>query len=177
LKSEIPIINEFSFRRKKMRILVATDGSEFSRVAIEKCRYIIAQPSETEVKIVSVYPEVLPLDIFPQSIEYAEKHQTAEQINAERYLTEAREILGKHFLDSGIQISTETLVGSTDRQIIEKAKEWEADLIVVGSHGRGFWGRTIVGSVTDSIVHHAPCSVLVVRRPNKSQETDLREMI
>ena len=38
------------------------------------------------------------------------------------------------------------------------------DLIVVGSHGRGFWGR-LLGSVSDGVVHHAPCSVLVVRKP------------
>ena len=55
---------------------------------------------------------------------------------------------------------------SEKEQIIELAREWGADLIVVGSHGRGFWGR-LLGSVSTGVVHHAPCSVLVVRKREK----------
>jgi len=54
-------------------------------------------------------------------------------------------------------------MGAPSRMIIESATNWGADLIVVGSHGRGFWGRVMLGSVSDAILHHAPCSVLVVR--------------
>lgn len=69
------------------------------------------------------------------------------------------------------------LNGAADRAIIETAKEWEADLIVVGSHGRGFWGRLTAGSVSDSLVHHAPCSVLVARKPESfSKDESKREI-
>ena len=67
------------------------------------------------------------------------------------------------FPDGEFVVNTEVLRGPPDQQIIEKAKEWKADLIVVGSHGRGFWGR-LLGSVSNGVVHHAPCSVLVVRK-------------
>ena len=60
-------------------------------------------------------------------------------------------------------------MGATNRVIIETAKDWNADLIVVGSHGRGFWGRTMIGSVSDSVIHHAPCSVLVVRKTDRKK--------
>lgn len=65
----------------------------------------------------------------------------------------------------GAQISVETMTtsGSAERAVIEEAERWGADLIVTGSHGRGFWGRAFIGSVSRGIVHHAPCSVLVVR--------------
>lgn len=144
-----------------MKIIVATDGSEFSRKAVEECCRIIVNPEETKIKVVSVYPAVLPLDEFPDSLNYAEKQQETEQQNAEKYVNQAKEIFQNHFLN--LEITTETLNGSIDHQLIECAKKWKADLIVVGSHGRGFWGRLIVGSVADSIVHHAPCSVLIVR--------------
>jgi nucleotide-binding universal stress UspA family protein len=53
--------------------------------------------------------------------------------------------------------------GPAAKEIIDKAERWRADLIVVGSHGYGFWGR-LLGSVSNYVVHNAPCSVLVVRK-------------
>lgn len=144
-----------------MKIIVATDGSEFSGKAVEECCRIIVNPEETKIKIISVYPAVLPLDEFSDSLNYAEKQQEAERQNAEKYVNEAKKIFQNYSLN--LEITTETLNGSIDYQLIEYARKWKADLIVVGSHGRGFWGRLIVGSVADSLVHHAPCSVLIVR--------------
>jgi nucleotide-binding universal stress UspA family protein len=53
--------------------------------------------------------------------------------------------------------------GDARSVIIDEAKEWEADLIVVGSHGYTGLKRLLIGSVAQSVVHHAPCSVEVVR--------------
>jgi nucleotide-binding universal stress UspA family protein len=47
--------------------------------------------------------------------------------------------------------------------IVDEAKEWGADLIVVGSHGYTGLKRLLLGSVAQSVVTHAPCSVEVVR--------------
>jgi nucleotide-binding universal stress UspA family protein len=47
--------------------------------------------------------------------------------------------------------------------ILEAADQFGADLLIVGSHGRGFWGRLTLGSVSDAVVHHAKYPVLVVR--------------
>ncbi len=51
--------------------------------------------------------------------------------------------------------------------IVEEAQKWSADLIVLGSHGYGFWERMLLGSVSNAVVHHAPCSVLIVRNKGK----------
>jgi nucleotide-binding universal stress UspA family protein len=67
------------------------------------------------------------------------------------------------FENSGVEISGELLFGSPDSRIVEAAESFGADLIVVGSHGYNRWERLLLGSVSASVVHHAPCSVLVVR--------------
>ena len=73
-------------------------------------------------------------------------------------------MISEYFPDSAIKVETEIKAGSPDQIILETAKEWKPNVIVVGSHGRGFWGRLTLGSVSDSVIHHAPCSVLVVRK-------------
>ncbi len=53
--------------------------------------------------------------------------------------------------------------GKPASRIVEVAKNWSADLIVMGSHGRGKVQGLLLGSVSEGVLHHAPCPVLVVR--------------
>jgi nucleotide-binding universal stress UspA family protein len=53
--------------------------------------------------------------------------------------------------------------GRPGPEIVKAAQEWGADLIVIGSHGRRGLTRTLMGSVAEAVMHHAPCPVLVVR--------------
>jgi nucleotide-binding universal stress UspA family protein len=53
--------------------------------------------------------------------------------------------------------------GNPAEAIVRAAKEWPADLVVIGSHGRGGLKRALVGSVAEGVMRHAPCPVLVVR--------------
>jgi len=147
-----------------MKILLATDGSEFSREAVEKACQMLVTPEDTEIKIVCVYTPVVPLDAFPQSAEYSEKLEEKERADAESFVRAAAALVKEYFPESDVKIETEIKTGAPDQIIIETAKEWKPNVIVVGSHGRGFWGRLTLGSVTDSIIHHAPCSVFVVRK-------------
>lgn len=54
-------------------------------------------------------------------------------------------------------------VGRPGVEIVKAATEWPADVVVIGSHGRGGVERTLLGSVAETVVRHAPCPVLVVR--------------
>ncbi|HVN39140.1 MAG TPA: universal stress protein [Myxococcota bacterium] len=54
-------------------------------------------------------------------------------------------------------------VGRPGAEIVKVAEDWPADVIVIGSHGRGGATRLLVGSVAESVMRHAPCPVLVVR--------------
>ncbi len=56
--------------------------------------------------------------------------------------------------------------GERAEEIVKTAREWSADLIVVGTRARGVVARTLLGSVADAVVRHAPCPVLVVPAPS-----------
>ena len=155
-----------------MKILIATDGSRFAREAVDFAANIIAQPDTTEVKFVSV---VVPfaLNEIETLIEASEElaadpsNEAARQ--AEATGRQSAEEFKEKFPGTKIEVTSEVLGGAAARAIVEKAEEWNADLIVVGSHGYGFWKRSWLGSVSDRVVHHAPCAVLVVR--TRSDET------
>jgi nucleotide-binding universal stress UspA family protein len=148
-----------------MKILIATDGSDFSKAAIEECCKYVIRPERDSVLIVSAYEDAYPIaaEPFAISAEYYQKLEDAIVQQSGNYVDDALAFVRKQFPDPGLSVSSEVLRGAPDQQIVEKASEWGADLIVVGSHGRGFWGR-LLGSVSNGVVHHAPCSVLVVRK-------------
>jgi nucleotide-binding universal stress UspA family protein len=58
---------------------------------------------------------------------------------------------------------TFTQIGKPADVIIKAASDWAADVIVLGSHGRGGVTRALIGSVAEDVLRHAPCPVFVVR--------------
>ena len=64
--------------------------------------------------------------------------------------------------DAGVNAEFTQTSGEPPRTICEVAKNWGADLIVVGSHGRKGLSELLLGSVSNYVMHHAPCSVLVL---------------
>ena len=149
-----------------MKILIATDGSEYSEAAVNECCRMVLRPDDADVLIVSAYENAYPMaaEPFAISADYYQHLDDAVREQANGFLETARDQILTHFPAANFPLKIEVLRGSPAQQIIEKAEEWIADLIVVGSHGRGFWGR-MLGSVSNSVVHHASCSVLVVRKP------------
>ena len=148
-----------------MKILIAVDGSEYSRAAVAEACHLIVKPDSTEIKIISAYEDAYPITAEPFAIsaDYYQKVDEAVQQQTTIFLSDAEKQCRSFFPGVTLKLTTEVLHGAPDQQILETAKDWGADLIVVGSHGRGFWGR-MLGSVSDGVVHHAPCSVLVVRK-------------
>ncbi len=148
-----------------MKILLATDGTKHSDCALR----IIDKFNLTEgdeIKIVSVVDMALPLSIDMYGPGYlpstAEIEKSAQE-SAEKLLQTNREKILQSFSGKNVFVSTDVLFGSPDSRIVETAEEMNADLIIVGSHGYNRWERLLLGSVSDSVIHHAPCSVLVVR--------------
>jgi nucleotide-binding universal stress UspA family protein len=80
---------------------------------------------------------------------------------AERVVADARKTLNA----TGLNLceGEATPEGEPRTEILDKAKAWGADLIVLGSHGRQGWDRLLMGSVAESVALHAHCSVQVVR--------------
>ena len=150
-----------------MKILLATDGTKHSDSAVETIKNF--QFSETdEIKIVSVVDMALPLaiDIYAGYVPTTSEIETTARENAEKVLETTSQKI-REIVSADVFISTEILFGSPDSRIVETAEKIGADLIIVGSHGYNRWERLLLGSVSDSVVHHAPCSVLVVRTPKQ----------
>ena len=148
-----------------MKIIIATDGSECSTVAVEKCCELLDLSNRNTIRIVSAFELQVPMATEPFAISadaYKRLDEFAEQ-NAQANVNKAAEIIKSRFPDTANHIETSGRLGRPAQIILEEAEGWGADLIVMGSHGRGFWGRLALGSVSSAVVHHAKCSVLVVR--------------
>jgi nucleotide-binding universal stress UspA family protein len=141
--------------RGGMRILLATDGSEYSLAA---ARSVSERPwpDGTEVKVISVVNPNL-RSIY--GVAEVMVTQEGEAEGSQGAVKEAVQIVS----DSGLKANGETAVGSAKTFIVERAKEWGAHLVVVGSHGRRGSERLLLGSVSEFVANHAHCSAEVIR--------------
>ena len=153
-----------------MKILIATDGSVFSDAAIEKICQILKTAEKTEVKIVSAYEQPIMAVAAPYSLSggYNPVLETEMKGLATHALLQAEEKIRERLPALKENLTTRVLCGSPAQAVVDEAEDWGADLIVVGSHGRGFWERTFIGSVSGSILNHAHCSVLVVKKDREN---------
>lgn len=151
-----------------MKILLATDGTIHSQAALDAVSKFNLTGAD-EVKIVSVVDMAVPLtvDMYGGYVPATGEIEKAARENAQRILEESSFEIREKLADRNVSVSTEALFGSPESRIVETAEEMNADLIIVGSHGYNRWERLLLGSVSDSVVHHAPCSVLVVRTAKK----------
>ena len=144
-----------------MKILLAIDGSDCSKAAVHRVGGY-GWPPDAHVRIITVDPPLgdslvgaaTGLSAYDELV-----RRQREEANAN--LVEAVAML-KH-LAPNLMVTAELLEGAPKERIIEDARSWGADLIVVGSHGRGTFRSLFLGSVSLAVVVGAPCSVLVAR--------------
>jgi nucleotide-binding universal stress UspA family protein len=131
------------------RLLLAYDGSDPARRALERVADLAGL---ADVTILTVFPTTFTsLGPVPPP---------AEDVDAARgRLGEATELLQSR----GLRARGEEALGDPAQQILEETRRREVDLVVVGSHGKRFAERILVGSVSSKVVAHAGCDVLVVR--------------
>ena len=147
-----------------MKGLVATEGSKFSNAAINKCCAMLDRSTDTDIRIVAASkPAVVPAEPFAISAEYIQALDEDSRMRAEKVVSIAEQEIRRRMPEIGNKLTTTVSSGAPAQVIVDEAEKWGADLIVVGSHGYGFWQRALLGSVSNAVVHHAPCSVLVVR--------------
>lgn len=144
-----------------MRILIATDGSSYSDAAV---RSVGARswPSDTEFLIFSV-AEPLLTHIDPMFVPYQNYAIENLRTQHQEFVEHAKRALEKRHPHCSIAVAITD--GSAGEEIVQKAKEWSADFIVVGSHGRKGLEKFLLGSVAEFIVSRAHCSVEVVKLP------------
>lgn len=148
-----------------MKILIATDGSNFSQRALEKACELARKWDTVSFRVISVYEAQVPMaaEPFAISAEYFQKLDDFARQRSEASVEKSVEFIKARLPNAAISITSSVELGIPAQVIVEEARRWGADLVVVGSHGYGFWGRLALGSVSDAVVHHSPCSVLVVR--------------
>ena len=151
-----------------MKILLAVDGSTCSDRAVEE----IARrpwPKGSEIKVISavalpVMPAMEPYGLSP---DYFAELKDGERKRAQLAVDGALHRL-RTVEDKTLEVTGEIIQDAPKRAILEKADDWGADLIVVGSHGYGPLDRFLLGSVSSAVATHANCSVEIVRcRPDK----------
>ncbi len=146
-----------------MRILLAIDDSEFSDAAV---RTVIAQarPEVAEIRVLHVVeaiPAYLARDAGPRFLTDIEAIRQ-DWLNWAKKLVEK---FARQLRSAGFKVSTAVEEGDPKARILDAAKAWPADLVVLGSHGRTGLNRFLLGSVSDAVARHAPCSVQIVRIP------------
>ena len=141
------------------RILLATDGSEEAeRAALRAVDLADATDSELHVVHVGVVPTFL--KSYPATLGYERKlYEQIEEVSKERLRKESLGVKATGGTVAGAHLR----MGQADLEIVALAEELGAGLIVMGSRGLGGVRRALMGSVSDSVVRHAHCPVLVVR--------------
>jgi len=142
-----------------VKILVAIDDSSYSQEAL---RAVAAQfrPQNTSVRILHVLQPIA-ISAPPQmAAQYAPELEALGKEGRDLVERAAAQLRAE-----GFAVEATVAKGDIRLKIIDSAKEWNADLIVVGSHGRTGIPRLLLGSVAEFVARNAPCSVEIVRTP------------
>ncbi len=141
------------------RIFLATDGSEEARLAAATAADV-AEKTGSELHIVHVFESI------PTFLAQTEEEPAERLRGARRHLEEEVRALEEA---GGTVEEAHLRQGGADKEVVELAEEMGVGLIVVGSRGLGGLRRALVGSVSDSVVRHAHCPVLVVRNTEEGK--------
>jgi nucleotide-binding universal stress UspA family protein len=147
-----------------MKILLAVDESSYSAEAVRA----VAErpwPRGTTIRVLSVVEWLVPPLMSSAAQLPYDTAGSLQQMREQRVQT-ANDLTSKvasSLAEKGLATETAVRDGDPRSVIVDEAKDWPADLIVVGSHGYTGITRWLMGSVAQSVVSHAPCSVEVVR--------------
>ncbi len=160
-------VREQSAPRQGFKILLGTDGSQ-SAAAAAKSVAGRPWPAGTQAKIVSAVELLMPenaMSISSPAPVYPASLLEEVWSDARKRAQDAVEETRKTLVDAGMKIADGEATPDGDPRVIllDQAKEWGADLIVLGSHGRRGMDRVLMGSVSESVAMHAHCSVEVIR--------------
>ena len=146
------------------KLLLATDGSEYSNKAITFTARML-EDTPCKVTLLTVFEEpVYPMpqdEITPplQTIPPYEDMREAFLDGAEAMLEMSKAPL----LEAGVEVETKVRFGHPATEILSELEEGGYEMIIMGSHGRHVLGEVLLGSVSYRISHHAKCPVLIVR--------------
>jgi nucleotide-binding universal stress UspA family protein len=142
-----------------MRILIGSDLSGVSDVAVRQGAALVQNKGD-ELALCHVMPEPQLRTLFP--LEH-ERDLVALMELQPRFAQALRAQMERLFGNSAVPFGVFVEHGSDYSELIRRAEQWRADLLVVGSHGRAGLNRFFSPSVAERVVRHATCPVLVAR--------------
>lgn len=145
-------------------ILAAIDFSESTPLVIDEAATLAAALGSKIVvaHVAAPDPDFVGYEAGPQSVRDARAHELRDERQELRRIEDTLKA-------RGLAAEAMLVQGPTVEKIVEEAERLGADWIVVGSHGRGALARVLIGSVSEGVVHHAKCPVVVVPAPHRSR--------
>lgn len=139
------------------KILVPIDGSEYSRKAMEKAKEL-GSAIESEITILNV---IRPMQDY-KYVHNKDFHREGERLlvrESNLLLEDALQV----FEDYTGEVKSLYKRGDPVDEIVKLAEEGNFDLVIMGSRGLGAFSRTLLGSISDKVIHHIQTSVLIVK--------------
>ena len=149
-----------------MKVLVAIDGSKYSLQALETAVKLL--PENTFFTLVNCVEPVVADPFGYENYTPDEVRDINEKLMLNSQLTLKTSIA--YAKQSSLEFDTKIIQGKSKREIANFAKEHAYDLIVVGSRGMNPFKGLKLGSTTYSLLHNAPCSLLVFKTDQESTE-------
>lgn len=154
------------------KILAAIDFSKTSDSVIEQAS-ALGKALNAKLWILHVGSDETPAiayetsqytDFTPDFVSTPGDVQMARDITAEELKREHNELLtiSSNLKQNGVDAQAVLLKGLTAKVIVEKARELGVEIIILGSHGHGLLHKTLLGSVSEAVMRHAPCNVMIV---------------
>lgn len=153
-----------------MKILVAIEDEHFGKAIAD----FIAEhewPEGSEIQLLHMIEPIYVNAFSGYPSELIASYNEERERAAKSLLLSVGTEIAKHLPQ--LPIKEVIVKGQPKEVIVRTAKDWPADLIIVGSHGRSGIGQFLLGSVSMSVLSAAPCSVMVVKLPK--QETQEKE--
>jgi nucleotide-binding universal stress UspA family protein len=146
-----------------LRVLLGVDGSDCASAALDFVDGL-PWPAESDIRVVEAVEDQVPAIAGPwPTYGLVEAPQIADAVRQEADRTVAA--LVTKLQRPGISVTSDVIAGHASNVITDSAQAFDADLIVVGSHGRGAIKSMVLGSVSADVVAHAHEPVVVARQP------------
>lgn len=139
------------------KILVPIDGSEYSEKAMDMAK-IIGSTMNSEITIFNVIRPMLDYK-YVHNKDFHKEGERSLVSESNKLLQEAQEFFG----DYTGEVKSIYKRGDPVDEIVKYAEEGNFDLVIMGSRGLGSFSRTLLGSISDKVIHHVQTSVLIVK--------------